>query len=101
QQPHPIFSREGANLVVRKQIPFSGAALGTTIEVPTLEGKKLNVKVMPGTQSEAKLRLKGKGLPTSPKGSRGDLMVKIEIDVPKTLTDKQRELIEKMAEEDL
>ncbi|MDH3394494.1 MAG: DnaJ domain-containing protein, partial [Desulfobulbaceae bacterium] len=49
QQPHPIFTREGANLVVRKQIPFSGAALGTTIEVPTLEGKKLNVKVMPGT----------------------------------------------------
>ena len=96
QQPHPLFSREGANLVVHRQIPFSGAALGTTIEVPTLEGKKLKVKVMPGTQAEAKLRLKGKGLPTSGKGGRGDLLVKIEIGIPKTLTDEQRELIEKI-----
>ena len=100
-QPHPLFSREGANLVVRRQVSFSGAAMGTTIEVPTLEGKKLKVKVAPGTQSDAKLRLKGKGLPISAKGERGDLMVKIEIDVPKNLTDKQRELIEKMAEEGL
>lgn len=101
QQPHPTFSREGANLVVRRQVTFSGAALGTTVEVPTLEGKKLNVKVMPGTQAEAKLRLKGKGLPTSAKGGRGDLLVKIEIDIPKNLTDAQRQLIEKLAEEGL
>jgi len=100
-QPHPLFSRDGANLIVRRQILLSGAILGTTIEVPTLEGNKLNVKVAPGTQAEAKLRLKGKGLPTSPKGNRGDLLVKIEIDVPRTLTDKQRELIEKMVEEGL
>ncbi|MDH3360124.1 MAG: DnaJ domain-containing protein [Desulfobulbaceae bacterium] len=100
-QPHPLFSREGANLVVRQQIPFSGAALGTSIEVPTLEGKKLKVKVAAGTQSDSKLRLKGKGLPTSAKGSRGDLMVKIEVEIPKTLTEKQRELIDKMAEEGL
>ncbi|MDH4321612.1 MAG: DnaJ domain-containing protein [Desulfobulbaceae bacterium] len=100
-QPHPLFNRDGANLVIRRQIPFSGAILGTTIEVPTLGGKKLNVKVAPGTQSDAKLRLKGKGLPTSPKGERGDLLVKIEIEVPKILTDEQRELISKLAEEGL
>lgn len=101
QQPHPLFSREGANIIVRRQVSFSGAALGTTIEVPTLEGKKLKVKVMPGTQAEAKLRLKGKGLPTSAKGGRGDLLVKIEIEIPRTLTDEQRQLIEKMAAEGL
>lgn len=100
-QPHPLFTREGANLVYRQQIPFSGAARGTTIEVPTLEGQRLKVKVAPGTQSDSKLRLKGKGLPTSPKGERGDLMVKIEVEVPKELTEKQRELIDRMAEEGL
>ncbi len=96
-QPHPLFSREGANIVFRQQIPISGATLGTTIEVPTLEGKKLKVKVGAGTQADAKLRLKGKGLPTSAKGGRGDLLVKIEVLIPKTLTEEQRELIEKMA----
>ena len=98
-QPHPLFSREGANLIIRQKITFSDATLGTSIEIPTLEGKKLKVKVAAGTQADAKLRLKGKGLPTSPKGGRGDLLVKMEIEIPKTLTEKQRELIKKMAAE--
>jgi curved DNA-binding protein len=56
----------------RARIPFSEACLGTTLEVATLDGKKFNVKVPPGVQQEAKLRIKGHGLPAGPIGHRGD-----------------------------
>jgi len=96
-QPHELFARDGANLLLERQISFSGAVLGTTVEVPTLEGKTLNVKIPAGTQAGAKLRLKGKGLPAG-KSGRGDLLVVVLIAVPKHLTPQQRELIEKLGE---
>ena len=95
----PRFTRDGSNLIVEKQIPFSSAALGDSIEIPTLEGKQLKVKVPSGVQSQSKLRLKGHGLPSGPIGPRGDIFVKILIAVPQNITDEQKKLIKKLKKE--
>ena len=95
---HSTFERDGSNLIVEKQIPFSAAVLGTTISVPTLEGKNMKVKVPPGFQSNGKLRLKGLGLPEGPKGPNGDLYVKISIEVPRAVTRGQEKVIQDLAE---
>jgi curved DNA-binding protein len=95
---HPIFVRERDDLIVEKEINFSEAVLGTTIEVPTLEGKK-RVKVPPGTQSHTKMRLKGLGIPHFQGDGRGDEYVKVMIRVPKKVTDKSKRLIEELARE--
>jgi curved DNA-binding protein len=97
-EPHGTFTRDDSDLIVEKQIPFSEAALGAVIPVMTLDGKELQVKVPAGIQANSRLRLKGKGLPNGPHGPRGDLYVKVTVAVPKTLTDQQRELIAKLAE---
>jgi curved DNA-binding protein len=97
---HPIFTREGDDLIVEKEISFPEAVLGTTIEVPTLEGKK-RVKVPPGTQSHTKMRLKGLGMPHFQKEGRGDEFVKILVRVPKKMTEKGKKLVEELARESL
>ncbi|MEW6219738.1 MAG: DnaJ C-terminal domain-containing protein [Thermodesulfobacteriota bacterium] len=97
QSPHPLFEREGSDLVVERVIPFSAAVLGTEIPVPTLDGKTLNVRVPAGIQSQARLRLKGHGLPEQPDGPRGDLLVRIGIQVPRTLSPEQKELMAALA----
>jgi curved DNA-binding protein len=86
---HPVFQRVDDDLVVEQRIPFSQTCMGTTIEVTTLDGKKFNVKVPAGVQQEAKLRIKGHGLPAGPIGHRGDLLVKIAVRIPKTLSPEQ------------
>ena len=86
---HPIFSREGDDLIVEKEINFSEAVLGTTIEVPTLEGMK-KVKIPPGTQSHTKMRLKGLGIPHFQKEGKGDEYVKVIVRIPKRVTEKSR-----------
>jgi len=99
--PDPLFSRDGNDLILEKLVPFSSAALGGTIAVPTLEGKTLNVKVPSGIQPQAKLRLKGHGLPSGPLGPRGDLLVRFLAEVPQHLTPAQKELIQKLQEHGL
>jgi curved DNA-binding protein len=94
---HPMFTREADDLVAEHSIPFSEACLGTTLEVATLDGKKFKVKVPAGVQPEAKLRIKGHGLPVGPLGHRGDLLVKIAIRIPKDLTPEQEEAIRALA----
>jgi curved DNA-binding protein len=95
---HPIFIREGDDLIVEKEVSFSEAALGTMIEVPTLEGTK-KVKIPPGTQSHTKMRLKGLGIPHFQKEGRGDEYVKVIVRVPKRVNDKSKKLIEELARE--
>ncbi|MEJ2202168.1 MAG: DnaJ C-terminal domain-containing protein [Desulfuromonadaceae bacterium] len=90
----PTFSRDGDNLYVRLHIPFSGACLGTSAEVPTLEGPR-RVKVPAGIASGGKIRLAGYGVPKRD-GGKGDLYATIDIEVPKQLTEKQKELLEKL-----
>jgi curved DNA-binding protein len=99
--PHPVFVRDGDDLIMEQKIPFSQACLGTTVEVETLEGKRFNVKVPAGVQQEAKLRIKGHGLPSGPIGGRGDMYVKIAIKIPKDLAPEQVELINSLAAQGL
>lgn len=88
--------RDGDNLILEQKIPFSQACLGAKVEVETLEGKKFMVNVPAGIQGDAKLRLKGHGLPGGPMSGRGDLYVKVGVQIPKELGEEQQELIEKL-----
>jgi molecular chaperone DnaJ len=96
--PHPLFEREGADLICEVPVPFVQAALGAEIEVPTLEGKVV-LRISEGTQSGKVLRLRGKGLPSVGGSVRGDQLVKLFVEVPSHLTKGQRELLEKFASE--
>ncbi len=98
-RPHPVFERDGHDLITTREIPFSGAAIGTEIEVRSIDGTLLKLKVPAGTRSGARLRIKNHGLATG--RGRGNLYVKIMVKVPKELTAKQKELLEKLAEEGL
>ena len=97
-QPHPVFSRDGDNLILERKIPFSEACLGTTVEVTTLEDKTFKVKVPEGVQQEAKLRIKGHGLPAGPIGTRGDILVKILVQIPKKMNRQQKKVVKELAE---
>lgn len=90
---HPFFEREGDDLVCEVPISFPQAALGGSIEVPTLGGKA-RVKVPAGTQSGKTLRLRGKGLPTVRGRGTGDQLVRLHVETPSRLTDRQVELLE-------
>ncbi|HHO47384.1 MAG TPA: J domain-containing protein [Desulfobacteraceae bacterium] len=96
--PHPEFQRDGDDLLVEKKIPFSMACLGTEVEIVTLEGKRFKIKVPPGVQQDARLRVKGHGLPSGPIGERGDLYVKIGVHVPQELSEEQQGIIGKLAD---
>ncbi len=97
---HPVFRREGSDLHLDKEIQFTQAALGSTIEVPTLE-KACKIKVPPGTQSHSKIRLKGYGLPNFKSKGKGDLYVRIVVKIPKKLDKKQRGLLEDLVKESM
>ncbi len=95
---HPIFRRVNDDLYLKHQIKFSEATLGTEIEVPTIDQKRLKLKIPPGTQNNAKFRLKSYGLPHTNGEGRGDAYAEINIEVPKKLDKKQKSLIKSMAE---
>lgn len=92
---HPELIRNGKNLLLEKFICFSDAALGTIIEIPTIEGKA-RIKIAPGTQSGKVLRLKGKGLPDVNSYGRGDMLVNINVWIPKTLTKEEKKVLEQL-----
>ena len=96
--PDPLFLREGADIVLNQEIPYSAAALGGSIDVATMEGAK-RIKVPAGIQSGTKVRLKGLGFPQA--GGRGDMYVRVAVQVPEKLTARQRELVERLAAEGL
>jgi molecular chaperone DnaJ len=89
------FERAGADLLRVETIPLTDAVLGTTLEVPTLDGSA-SVTVPPGTQPDAVLRLKGKGLPLFGGGSQGDLYLRIGVHVPERLSRTEHELYEQL-----
>jgi len=94
---HSIFSREGADLHCRMPIPFVTAALGGEIEVPTLAGT-VKMKIPAGTQGGSDFRVKGHGMPRLQSHAKGDLHVKLEVEVPTKLDDAQRKALEAFAE---
>lgn len=95
---HPFFKRVGNDLYVTKDIKVTDAILGTTVEVPSIEGPK-RVTIPPGVKSHAKVRLKGLGVTDMSKGTNGDQYVEVLIDIPKRLTDKQKTLLEELKRE--
>lgn len=94
---HPAFKREGSDLHVKATVKLTDALLGTSIEVPTLDGPK-RVKLPGGVK---KLRLKGLGTPAAEKGTVGDLYVEVNVELPRRLTEKQKGLIEALQKEGL
>ncbi len=95
-EAHPIFEREGQDVICEVPISFVQAALGCEIEVPTLEGK-VTLKVPTGTQSGKTYKLSGKGIVSLQGYGRGDQMVILRVEVPTKLDARQRELLEKFA----
>lgn len=99
-EPDSQFWREGRDLFVNVQVPFSGACLGTQVDVPTLSGSK-RIKVPAGSPPGRKLRLKQQGVPGAKGQPNGDLYAVLDIQVPKHLTDEQKQLISQLAEQGL
>jgi molecular chaperone DnaJ len=96
---HSLFVRQENHIVIEVPISFPQAALGCDIEVPTLEGK-VNLKVPSGTQSGKVLRLKGKGIVDLHGYGRGDQLIRVVVETPRSLTARQRELLEEFAKLD-
>lgn len=97
-RPHPIFEREGYNVWVEMHISYPEAALGCELEVPTLDGKvKYNVPA--GTQSGDVFKLRNKGIQTLNNRGRGDELVRVIVDIPKKVTEKQKQLILELSKE--
>src|SRR5438132_2084273 len=92
---HPDFSVEGSDLIHEVKIAPWQAVLGTELKVPTLEGN-VRLKIPSGTQAGQRFRLRGRGLPSS-SGTRGDLYVEVQINMPKKLTDREREIWRELA----
>lgn len=97
-RPHQLFKRVDSDLLFEMPISITQAALGAEVNVPTLNGKA-NVKIPAGTQDGSVFRLKGKGMPRLHGVGFGDLHVKVDVSIPKSLTTRQRELLEALAAE--
>ncbi len=95
-KPHPVFTRDGMNLRVTVPVTFAEAVLGATIQVPTLGGEPVKLKVAPGTPNGRVLRVKGRGVVTS-KGE-GDLLATVDIAVPSHVSDKAKKALEAFEE---
>jgi curved DNA-binding protein len=96
--PDPQFTAEDHDLLVQRDIKLTEAILGTTLNIPTIEGKTLSVKIPPGTRSGTKMRLGGHGLPYMRGDGRGDLFLVVQVAIPARLTSAQKGLVEKLAE---
>jgi len=92
-RPHPIFQREGNDLLCEVPISFGTAVLGGEVEVPTLDGR-VNLKIPPETQSNKLFRLRGKGVKPVRGGPRGDLLCRVTVETPVKLNKRQKELLE-------
>ncbi len=95
---HPIFERDGYNVYVNVPITFVQATLGCEMDVPTLDGK-VKHNIPEGTQSGTLFRMRGKGIPSVRNGVRGDQFIKVIVEVPKNLTERQRSILEEFAKE--
>jgi molecular chaperone DnaJ len=96
-EPHPLFVRDGLDIICEVPISFVHAALGMEIDVPTLEGK-VKMKIPLGTQSGKVFRLRGKGVKDPQGYHQGDQLVRVVVETPSHLTIKQKELLKEFAE---
>jgi curved DNA-binding protein len=93
---HPVFKREGDDLVLTREIKFTEALSGSEIDVPTIDQKTLRLKIPAGTQDHAKFRMKGYGMPRMDGDGRGDAYVQVSVAVPAKLNKKQKNLLKEM-----
>ena len=91
---HPLYSREGANLYTRVPISMCCAALGGKIEIPSIDGEKIELSIAPGSQNDQVVKIKGQGMTMMRSKGRGDLFVKLRVETPVNLSAKQKELLE-------
>jgi molecular chaperone DnaJ len=98
-KPHPVFKKDGMNLVMHAPLKLTDALLGTTLTITTVEDKTLEVKVPPMTDTEETLRIRGKGI-AAERGS-GDLLIKLSTTLPKKLSGKTKKIIEELKSEGL
>jgi len=96
-QPHPVFVRQGDDLVCKIEIPYPVAVLGGEVEVPTIDGSKIKMAVPQGTQPGKVFRIKGKGMPDLHTGRKGDLYIEVSIQVPSKLNERQRTALREYA----
>ncbi|MBK8976592.1 MAG: molecular chaperone DnaJ [Planctomycetes bacterium] len=100
-QPHPIFARAGDDLHLQTRITFRQATLGDQVDVPTIAGDEtVSLRIPAGTQPGERLRIRNQGLPRADGYGRGNLVVHVQIDVPRKVSDEQRELLERFDELD-
>ncbi|MEG1705173.1 MAG: molecular chaperone DnaJ [Clostridia bacterium] len=95
--PHKIFRRKGNDVIFDINVPFTKLALGSAITIPTLEGE-MEFNIPEGTLSESKFKIRGKGVPNIHGTSRGDLEFVVHVDVPRKLSDKQRDILKEFAD---
>lgn len=95
-KPHPVFIRDGANLRVTVPVTFTEAALGATIQVPTLGGEPVKLKIQPGTPNGRVLRIQGRGVQAG--NSMGDLLATVEVAVPSHLSEKAKKALQDFQE---
>ncbi|MDQ2984471.1 MAG: molecular chaperone DnaJ [Actinomycetota bacterium] len=98
-EPSKVYERRGDDLIVEVPVTFAEAALGATVEVPTPEGT-VSLKVKPGSQDGALLRIRGKGAPKLKGGGEGDVLARLRVVVPQRLNKKERELLEQLRKAD-
>ncbi len=97
-KPHPVFERRGDDLYTKVRLSFPQLVLGDEVEIDTLWGRT-KLKVSPGTDSGTLFRLRGKGMPRLNSSRRGDLYVEVDVEIPKKLTQKQKDLLREWAKE--
>jgi len=93
-----LFERDGPNLFCRVPVTMGSAALGGSIEVPTIDGGRGRVQVPPGSQSGRQMRLRGKGMPRLRGGATGDMIIELAVETPVNLTSRQKELLREFEE---
>ncbi len=91
---HQIFIRDGSNIMTKIPVPMTVAALGGSIDVPTVEGKMARLTIEAGTQPGRRFRMRGKGMPVLRRNANGDQIVEIQVETPTNLTKKQKELLQ-------
>jgi molecular chaperone DnaJ len=96
-RPDKKFQRNGNDLLIRQDVPFTVLALGGEIEIETIDDKKLNVKVSAGTQIGDRMRVRGHGMPGRRAGQFGDLYIEVAMNVPTKLNEKQKKALAEFA----
>ena len=96
--PHDIFNRDGHNITMELPIPLTTACLGGLVEVPTIDGGRVEINIPEGTQTETRFRIRGRGMSILQSDNRGDMYVKVNVETPTKLSKKQKQHLQDLQE---